>query len=126
MINSKGRTPYFLVHATYHQRGAEKMKDVLWALDPTGEFRYSSRLAGQEVLFAEKAEVDPLILAMQNKFANQTVKIADVESFVIGDTPYRKLHVREALKRLESEDEIEVGGRKRRLTYPDGTTIKFL
>jgi three-Cys-motif partner protein len=125
MINSKGRTPYFLVHATYHQKGAEKIKDVLWALDPTGEFHYSSRLAGQEVLFAEKAEVDPLIQAMQNEFANQTVTIADVESFVIRDTPYRKPHVREALKFLESEDLIEVSGRARRRTYPDGTTIKF-
>lgn len=125
MINSKGRTPYFLIHATYHQKGAEKIKDVLWGLDPTGEFRYSSRLAGQEVLFAEKAEVDPLILAMRNEFANQTVTIADVESFVIRDTPYRKPHVRKALRSLESEDQIEVSGRVRRRTYPNGTTIKF-
>jgi len=125
MINSKGRTPYFLVHATYHQKGAEKIKDVLWGLDPTGEFRYSSRLAGQEVLFAEKAEVDPLIQAMQNEFGNQTVTIADVELFVIRDTPYRKSHVREALKLLESEDMIEVAGRTRRRTYPNGTTIEF-
>jgi three-Cys-motif partner protein len=126
MINSKGRTPYFLVHATYHQKGAEKMKDVLWGVDPTGEFRYSSRLGGQDVLFAEKSEVDPLISAMQEAFTDRTVPIADVESFVIRDTPYRMPHVRQALRALESQDQIHVSGRTRRGTYPEGTTITFL
>lgn len=125
MINSKGRTPYFLVHATHHLRGAEKIKDVFWGLDPTGEFRYSSRLAGQNVLFAEKAEIDPLTLAMRSKFAGHTAEIKDVESFVIADTPYRKPHVRQALRHLESNEEIEVIGRTKRMTYPDGTSITF-
>lgn len=125
MINSKGRTPYFLVHATYHQKGAEKIKDVLWGLDPTGEFRYSSRLAGQDVLFATKAEIEPLVLAILKTFAGQTVGIEKVESFVIADTPYRMPHVRQALRVLESKVQIEIAGRKKRMTYPVGTTITF-
>lgn len=125
MVNLRGKTPYFLVHASNHIRGAEKIKDVFWGLDRTGEFRYSSRLAGQEVLFADKADIGPLSVAIGAAFGSHAVPIGRVEEYVLAETPYCKRHVREALKSMEADEQLTVNGRKTRMTYPKGSVIAF-
>lgn len=125
MINSRGKTPYFLVHASNHIKGAEKIKDVLWNLDPSGEFRYSSVLDGQPTLFEPEPDIESLTMAIHSQFASQTVTIGMVETFVIGSTPFARKHVRQSLKVLEARETIAVANRKKRNTYPSGTLISF-
>ncbi len=125
MINERGKTPYFLIHASNHIKGAEKIKDVLWSMDPTGDFTYSSLIDGRQMRFNDEIDIGPLVEAMTREFGGGSAPIRTVEDFVIGDTPFAKKHARQALKILEASEKITVANRRRRNTYPPGSSITF-
>ena len=61
MINHTGNISYALVHVTNEPLGVKKMKAAMWQADPTGEYRYSDRMAGVPVLFVPEPDLGPLI-----------------------------------------------------------------
>ncbi len=48
MINDFNQTVYFLTFATKNWKGMKVMKEAMWKVDPTGNFRYSDRTNPQQ------------------------------------------------------------------------------
>ena len=123
----RGRTEYFLMFGTRHIRGLEVMKDAMWALDPVSGVRFSGFAGDQQVLFEPEPDFGPLRNAMLSYFQGQTVRIDEIERFVIVDTDYKSTHYKkQVLKPLEDEGLVVCkSSRKRRGTYPEGTVLQF-
>lgn len=128
MISGGGQHSYYLVYATRHPKGVEIMKDAMWAIDPSGGYRFRSTAAGQQVMFTgDDIDTGPLRAALQEKFAGRTVSIETLEEFVLCETPYRKAHLKtQTLKPMEREGLLgDITGRNRPGTYPSYTRITF-
>jgi three-Cys-motif partner protein len=127
MINMQGHTSYFLFYATRAVEGLRAMKAAMWQADPGGGYRFSDRLAGQDVLFSEEfLDVRPLRRELLAHFAGMEVDVTVVERYVLTDTPYRETHLRKpVLKPLEEEDIITVIRQPGRRQFPSGTRIRF-
>jgi len=99
----------------------------MWPADPGGGYRFSDRLAGQDVLFSEDfLDVGPLRREILAHFARMEVDVAVVERYVLTDTPYRETHLRKhVLKPLEEEGIITVIRQPGRRQFPSGTRIRF-
>ena len=127
MLDSGGRTEYFLFFATHHEKGMEVMKDVMWSVDPSGAYRFSDVTDPDQFhLFELGPDYGILRASVVERFADRRAGIAEIERFVTLETPFRKAHLRDGvLKPLEEEEIIEVDGRQRRRTYPRGSHITF-
>lgn len=126
MVNAAGRTPYYLFYCTNHIKGLELMKAAMWKLAPSGDYRFSDRLAGHDVLFGAEVEAPVLRETVAHHFAGQTVSVEQVEEYVLVRTPFTKTHVRKhVLRELQVEGRIGVPGQRRKFTYPAGTRITF-
>ena len=97
---------------------------------PGGGFRFSDRLAGQDVLFRDdNVDVGPLRTALLQRFTGRVTTVADINRFVLVDTPYRETHWnRKVMVPLEREGRVEVvtSPRKRAYSFPNGTVVRFL
>jgi hypothetical protein len=127
MIDSRGRTAYYLVYGTRSIEGVKAMKYAMWKVDPSGGVSFSDRVAGQEVFFTEEnLIVEPLRRAILDKFRGTTVQVGVVERFVLSETPYRETHYkRQVLKPLQDEGLLSVPNQKAYGTYPPGTALIF-
>lgn len=94
MINEKNRTPYYLFYCTCSLKGLATMKEAMWKVAPTGEYRFSDLLAGQPILFGTDVDTQPLQNELARHFAGKTVTITQVEDYVVGYTPFAKTHVK--------------------------------
>ena len=104
------------------------MKSALWKVDPGGGIQFLDRFAGQSVLFqGDAVDVGPLRSALLARFSAQEVGVEEINEYVVADTPYASSHWKQrVLKPLEKDGLIEVTTpRKRRLTYPAGTRVRF-
>ncbi|WP_040159118.1 three-Cys-motif partner protein TcmP [Nigerium massiliense] len=127
MRNRMGILGHYLVFATRSLTGLDKMKQVMWKIDPRGGYSFSDRLAGQEVLFGDAADTRPLRDALLHKFSGMSVPIQEVIDWVVAETPYHSGHVKRAtLKPMEDDQLVSAVGRSRRGTYPGGCTVTFL
>ena len=127
MIDSGGRTEYFLFFATHNLKGIEVMKNAMWSVDRSGNYRFSDMTRqDQPVLFEVAPDFTTLRKQVANKFRGEEVSPWQIEGFVTAETPFRKEHLRKGvLIPLEEEGSIEVTGRKRNRTYPKACRIKF-
>ena len=130
MMGYNGHTGYYLVHGTRNLVGLSRMKDAMWKVDPGGGLRFSDRLAGQDVLFRDdNVDVGPLRTALLRHFASKVTTVADINRFVLVDTPYRESHWKtKVMVPLEQEGRVEVvtSPRKRAYSFPTGTVVRFL
>lgn len=110
MRNSTGNVGYYLIHGTRHPKGVEKMKDAMWKTDPAGDFQFSDRLAGKDVLFEPEADLTALRTAILQEYAGKgpTLVKPTMEEWVLLRTPYRKPHLTATLKQLEKAELIQV------------------
>lgn len=126
MINQTGNIGYYLLHGTRHPKGVELMKDVMWRIDPGGGYKFSDRLADQDVLFVLDPDLRPLRRELLRNYAGQRgVSVADIEWHTVLRTPYRKRHVRPVLRPLEREGVIQVNRPPGRKQFTEGVTIDF-
>ena len=127
MINNTGNIGYYLLHGTRHPKGVELMKDAMWKIDPGGGFRFSDRMAGQDVLFTLDPDLRPLRVGILETFRGRRgVTTREIEDYALMYTPYRKSHVRPVLKELEKERLIRVsrpGGPRQQFAV--GVTMDF-
>ncbi len=104
MRNRNDATDYFLFFATNSRKGIEKMKAAMWRVDESGTFRFSDATAGATQLalaFTTAPDFTALRRAILGRFAGQVAEVADVEEFVIADTPFRETHYKKILADLE-------------------------
>ena len=122
----RGRTEYFLMFGTRHPEGLRAMKDAMWALDPVSGLRFTGFTGDQLVLFEPEPNTDPLRAALLERFADQVVRIEQIEQFVVEHTDYKTTHYKSVLKVLENNRQIVcISERSRRGTYPAGTVLRF-
>jgi three-Cys-motif partner protein len=132
MRNDKDVTDYFLFFATNSPTGMSKMKEAMWKVDQSGEFRFSDATnPAQELLFSPKPDFAGLRRELIARFGGKNTTVAEVEDFVLAETPYRETHYkRQVLAPLEREGRLRVKdpppGRKAG-TYPDpGMALTFV
>ena len=128
LVNAeRRRTAYYLMYGTRHPKGLEVMKDAMWSLDPVAGQRFAGSTGGQSVLFQDEPDLGPLRDAIVEQFAGRDVTVDEIERFVVEGTDYKPTHYKKGvLKELEGNDEIScLTDRKRRLTYPSGTVLRF-
>ncbi len=125
MKNERNAVDYYLFYATSSLLGLQKMKEAMWKLDKTGEFRFSDATnVNQSVLFDEP-HFEALQRMILERFSGKEVTLRELEEFVLTETPFRETHYkREILKPLEaaSPPGITIANaptRRRRGTFPD-------
>jgi hypothetical protein len=126
MKNSGGLTSYYLVFGTRSLTGLDKMKQAMWKIAPAGDYCFSDRLAGQDVLFEAKPNTEPLQQALLAEFSGKTVPIEEVTSWVVASTPYHSSHVKRAtLKVMQADGLLTAAPQKRRGDFVGGCRVTF-
>jgi three-Cys-motif partner protein len=128
-IRPDGSRGYTLFFGTRHPLGLEKMKAVMWKLDPGGGCVFTdSTSPGQEVLFQREPDYAQLGRMLRGHFGQGEFTIDEAEQYVLVDTPFAKSHVRRSLRPVEASGGLSVprarAGR-RRGAYPVGTALRF-
>ena len=108
MRNDKDVTDYFLFFATNSAKGIEKMKAAMWKVDQSGEFRFSDATNPlQATLFSPKPDSETLSRAILARFMGTETAVADVEDFVLAETPFNNTHYkRQVLAPLEKAGKL--------------------
>jgi three-Cys-motif partner protein len=126
MLNQTGNVSYYLIHGTRHEKGLELMKHAMWKIDPGGEYTFSDRLAGENVLFTLEPNLRPLRDDLLRHYAGrQNVTVPEIERHVLLDTPYLDTHIRKVLRPLEGDQRIRVNRPPGRRQFAAGVTIDF-
>jgi hypothetical protein len=107
------------------------MKEAMWKVDESGEFRFSDATDPNQLVLFEKA---PYLPALQARviaaFSGKEASIDDIEKFVLIETAFRETHYRGILKALEKTGQIEIvnAAPGRRIgTFPDPRiVVRFL
>ena len=134
MRNQDSRVLYYLFFISNNLLGFVKMKEAMWAVDPTGGFRFSdSTIAEQEVLFDDEDIWLPVASRqiLQHFKGNQDVPIEHVMAFIEKDTIFLESHMKNALRKMEDSEQIEPhpikldGSPRKKRTFPDGVIMDF-
>jgi three-Cys-motif partner protein len=131
MRNKKDATDYFLFFATNSRKGMEKMKEAMWKVDESGEFRFSdATVPEQTLLFTPQPNFEALRRAIVTRFSGTEATIDQIEEFVLADTPFRETHYkRQVLAELEREGKVTPvnpkAGRKARSYGDPSMRLRF-
>lgn len=130
MRNKRDVTDYFLFFATNNLLGLKRMKESMWKVDEAGEFTFSDATdPNQLVLFTKTPEFALLEKVILQRFAGKTVKVAEIEEFVLAETSFRETHYKTQVLRpleLSNPPRITVLGaspKRRRGTFADPATL---
>ena len=126
---------YDLFFASNHPLGHYRMKEAMWKVDDSGAYSFSDGIdPRQAVLFGPNPGRD-FAPELWQQFRGATIRSEKVLEHTRDETAYLEKHAREALKLLESDGVdgkcISVaptkadGNRRRKSTFPDGSTITF-
>jgi three-Cys-motif partner protein len=126
MIGPQNKQVCTLFYGTRSLVGVRKMKEELWKIDPVGGGYFSDVTCGMATLFTPDPDLTPLRRGIIGRFNTKTVKVADVDDYVVGATPFLPRHYKAILRTFEELGQIEIlGGRKQRFKYPSGTIVRF-
>lgn len=133
MINQHNKNDYVLFFVTKNKLGLEKMKEAMWKVDESGNFKFSDATydTKQMVLF-DKPNYDQLKKMILTKYAGKKASIEELSDFVLIETPFTQNHYKRAILAVMERDnpptiKVECKGRKRKKgNYPPGTVIEFL
>lgn len=130
MKNSSGQV-YDLVYGTRSLKGLARMKEAMWKVDDTGEFRFATGRVGYLSLFStEEHRQDKVRSLILERFANHgNITVEKIENFILVETAFRETHWRKPLKQLELEGRLIVTSspspRRRTGTFAPGTVVRF-
>lgn len=119
MRSHDGTLNYFLVFASQHPLGLEKMKEAMHQVDDSGSYCFSDAHSGEERLFRFDHPED-YTGQMFDAFRGQTVPYSNVRDYTLNETPF--INPKGLLKKLEEQGYIAVLGTGRgrhRGTFPD-------
>jgi three-Cys-motif partner protein len=133
MQNASGLTDYYLFYATNNPLGLRKMKEAMWRVDESGEFTFSDATdARQLLLIGKEPRYDLLERQLRDQFRERAIPLAEIENFVLTETPFRETHYKGVLKTLEFSDPpalvvMEAPKGRRRGTFPSASMmVRFL
>ncbi len=106
MRNDKDVVDYYLFYVTNNLLGLKKMKEAMWKVDESGEFRFSDATdPNQFVLFEKEPRFDVLQHQLLGRFGGAVATVEEIEEFVLAETAFRETHYkRHVLKPLELAD----------------------
>jgi len=106
MCNTSGVTDYYLFYATGSLTGLKKMKEAMWAVDPSGEFTFSDATDPRQlVLFRSTPRYEDLCRQILTRFAGRVATVGEIEAFVLAETAFCDTHYkRQVLRPLELAD----------------------
>ncbi len=120
MQSSSNTLNYYLVFASQHYKGLEKMKEAMKKMDQTGEYCFSDARVGQTVMF--RAD-DPRSYSrlLYEQFAGSRASYEELRDFALNETPF--LNPKKMLKvlELESDSKIKVETISPKSKRPKGT-----
>lgn len=124
----EGISGYFLVFASQHHRGLEKMKEAMKTMDQTGDFSFSNARVGQHRLFRFDNPKD-FSGSLHDHFAGRRATYDETRDFALNETPFT--NPKGMLKDLEERNLISVFSndpRRRRGTFAEEKiqNIEFL
>lgn len=126
------RIQYYLFFASNNRLGHLKMKEAMWKVSPSGEFRFSDATDANQLVLFENDPTPVLEKILTQKFKGKKTTGEDIRLFVEDQTPFVGKHKTAALGRLEANKQIQVepiksDGKKRKgKTYPDDSIITFI
>lgn len=103
MRNDNDVVDYYLFYATKNLLGLKKMKEAMWKVDESGEFRFSDATdPNQFVLFEKEPRFDVLQHQLLGRFGGKVATVEEIEEFVLAETAFRETHYkRQVLRPLE-------------------------
>lgn len=103
MRNERDVVDYYLFYATNNVLGLKKMKEAMWRVDESGEFRFSDATdPNQAVLFVDEPRFDVLRHQLLDQFGARVVSVGEIEEYVLAETAFRETHYkRQILRPLE-------------------------
>jgi hypothetical protein len=125
MRTHKDSINYFLVFASQHFRGLEKMKEAMKSVDTSGAYRFCDASHNQGELFRFD-EPDSYADLLLSRYAGKTVVLDDVRDTVLLDTPFSTPNA--VLKNLEQSGRLTVQSRnpgRRRGTFKPEDTVSL-
>lgn len=126
MYEDRGKRVYDLFYCTREPLGLDRMKQAMWKVAPSGNFTFEDRFAGQDVLFGNDVDTQPLQDHLCEHFAGQAVPIQSVIDHVVVATPFHSSHVKtKTLVPLQKAGRISSPNQRKANTYPDGTVVQF-
>lgn len=130
MRNDKDVTDYFLFFATNNRKGIQKMKEAMWRVDQSGEFRFSDATnQAQLLLFSPRPDFARLAQAILERFARRDVTVDEIEDFVLAETAFRETHYkRNVLAELERRGliaAVDAPANRRRGSFPPELRLRF-
>jgi len=131
MRNSRDTTDYYLFFATRNYQGLKKMKEAMWKVDESGEFRFSDATDPFQTVLFNEPNYNFLKAQIVKNFSGKDVSVEQIERFVVEHTAFRETHYKlQVLKPMEAATSPELvvvsakPGRKRG-TFPVGTVVRF-
>ena len=96
---------YYLVFASQHYLGLEKMKEAMKKVDQTGKYQFTDAHVNQYSLFRfdEPENYSPLLFA---RFCRQSVLYEELRDFALNETPFT--NPKSMMKDLEKKELITV------------------
>ncbi|WP_341933755.1 three-Cys-motif partner protein TcmP [Microbacterium sp. LWO14-1.2] len=126
MLNNQNKINNYMIFCTRSLKGLNTMKTAMWKVDPMGEYRFADRLANKPVLFGlTDPDMSPLRDALLDVFGGQSVRIEDIEEFVIAETPYLQSHIKRRTLVPMIDEGWARSSNMRRGQFPPGTIVTF-
>jgi len=125
MRSSTGYLNYYLVFASQHPTGLEKMKEAMKRLDQDGTYSFSDARVGQSQLFRFDRP-DEWALQLHKYYSGRTLEYTPLRDYALNETPF--VNPKGMLKYLESNEGITVQSRdpkRRKGTFNEVTLISI-
>lgn len=111
---------YYLVFATKHPLGLEKMKEAMRAIDETGAYTFSDAHRDQEVLFRDD-NAEEYAASLFQALEGKTASMDDAHFYALTETPF--LNAKSMLAVLEGQGRLQVilkkGKTRRKGSFPE-------
>ena len=105
MRNDRDVTDYYLFYATNNILGLKKMKEAMWKVDSSGDFKFSDATdPRQSVFLINEPQLEHLQEQIIERFAGTERSIHQIEEFVVTETAFRETHYKRLLKSMEYAD----------------------
>ncbi len=90
MLDQNERLLYWLFFCTNNIRGLEEMKKAMWKVDETGSFTFNDKDGFSQPKFLSSYTEDHLAKDLERGLAGRTLKVEDVNEWVLVHTPAYK------------------------------------
>lgn len=134
MRNADNKVVYYLYFISNNNLGYIKMKEAMWAVDPSGSFQFSDFTdPNQPILFDSEDLWLPLVQKrIQAKYSGRSgVLVKEIKEFISEETIFLEKHMKHALRILEIQKDVlphqlkSDGKKRRKNSFPDTVVVDF-